>query len=44
MFLNNPWQNITNKEIASLCFSNTGLSNTGLITIAVKFQLRNTPA
>ena len=44
MFLRNPWQNITNKGTASLYFSDTSLSETGSITITVKFQLRDTPA
>ena len=44
MFLKNPWQNITKKEIASLYLSDTSLGDTGSIRIAVKFQLRDTPA
>ena len=44
MFLRNPWQNITKKEIASLYLSDTSLGDTGSIRIAAKFQLRETPA
>ena len=44
MFLRNPRQNITKKEIVSLCLSDTTLGDTGSIRIAVKFQLRDTPA
>ena len=44
MFLRNPWQNITKKEAASLYLSDTSLGDTGSIKIAVKFQLRDTPA
>ena len=44
MFLRNPWENITNKEIASLYLSGTSLGDTGSITFAIKFQLRDTSA
>ena len=44
MFLKNPWQHITKKEIASLYLSDKSLDDTGSIRIAVKFQLRDTPA
>ena len=43
MFLRNPWQNITKKQIASLYLSDTSLGDTGSTRIAVKFQLRDTP-
>ena len=43
MFLRNPWQNITKKEIASLYLSDANLGDTGSTRIAVKFQLRDTP-
>ena len=43
MFLRNPWQNITKKEIASLYLSDTSLGDTSSTIIAVKFQLRDTP-
>ena len=43
MFLENPWQNITNKEIAWLYLYDASLSDTGSITIADKFQLRDIP-
>ena len=44
MFLRNLWQNITKKEIPSLYLSNTSIDDTGSIRIAVKSQLRDTPA
>ena len=44
MFLTNPWQNITKKEIESLYLSDKILGDTGSIRIAVMIQLRNTPA
>ena len=44
MFLRNPWQNNTKKETASLYLSDTSLVDTGSIRIAVKCQLRDTPA
>ena len=44
MFLGNPWQNITKKEIPSLYLLDTILGNTGSIRIAVKFQLMDTLA
>ena len=43
MFLRNPWQNITKKEIASLYLSDKSQGETDSIRIAVKFQLRDTP-
>ena len=43
MVLSNSWQNITNKEIASLYFSETNLSDTDSTTLTIKFQLRDTP-
>ena len=42
MVLNNPWQNITNKEIAFFYFSETSLNDTGSITLTINFQLRDT--
>ena len=44
MFLRNLWQNMTKKEIPSLYLSDTSLGDTGSIRIAVKSQLRDTPA
>ena len=44
MFLRNLWQNMTKKEILSLYLSDTSLGDTGSIRIAVKSQLRDTPA
>ena len=38
MFLRNPWQGITNREIASRYLSDTSLSDTGSITIAVSIK------
>ena len=43
MFLRKPRQNSTNKEISSSYLSDTSLIDTGSITFAVKFQLRDTP-
>ena len=43
MFLTNPWQNITKKEIESLYLSDKILVDTGSIRIAVTIQLRDTP-
>ena len=40
-FISNSWQNITNKDIASLYFSETSLSVTDSTTLTVKFQLRD---
>ena len=43
MVLNNPWQNITNKDIAFFFyFSETSLNDTGSITLTINFQLRDT--
>ena len=44
MFLRNLWQNITKTVIASLYLLDKSLGDTGSIRIAVKFQLRDTPA
>ena len=44
MFVRNPWQNNTKKETASLDLSDISLVDTGSIRIAVKLQLRDTPA
>ena len=44
MFLRNPWQNLTKKEIVSLYLSDKSLGDTGSIRTAVKFQLKDTPA
>ena len=44
MFIRNAWQNIPNKETASVYLSDAVLSDTGSITFAVKFQLRDNPA
>ena len=38
MFLRNPWQNITKKEIASIYLSDASLVDTGSIRIPVNFQ------
>ena len=43
MFLRNPWQSITKKEVEFLYLSDAGLDDTGSIRTAVKFQLRDTP-
>ena len=44
MFVRNPWQNNSKKETASLDLSDISLVDTGSIRIAVKLQLRDTPA